>query len=184
MPPVLRKVEPEPDILVSYLPGILRQDPFLVNLLRVFDTVLRPLLERIDSIDTYLDAGLTTPSLVRWLGSWVGASLEASWPEAARRALVREAVILHRQRGTAAGLRRALTLIAGMEPLIIENTAGLRLDVDARLGVNTSLSETESRIIYVTFDAPASSVDLDAIHEIIRQMKPAHAVYQVRTREA
>jgi phage tail-like protein len=172
------------DILSQYLPGILRQDPFLASFLRIFDSVLRPLLEMIGAVDSYLDPALTPAGMVGWLATWVGEELAPAWPEEARRALAGEAVALHRERGTGAGLRRALQLVTGREPLVIENTPGLRLDADARLGINTSLESAAPHTIFVTLPGSAAETDLDAVGEVFRRMKPAHATYSVRTTEA
>ncbi len=181
----LRALEIGPDdLLINYLPGVLRQDAFLVNFLRIFDSVLRPLIEMIDSVDSYIDPGLGPTPIADWIGLWVGAEVEQSWSEDIRRALIKETVGLHRQRGTAAGLRRALATVTGAEALVIENTPGLRLDADARLGINTTLAAGEPNTIHVTLPQGSDSVDLEAVGDVIRRMKPAHATYAVQITEA
>jgi len=174
----------EEDLLAQYLPGVLRQDPFLTNFLRVFDSILRPILQTIDAVDGYLDPDLAPAALVGWLATWVGEDLEERLPEKTRRALVREAASLHRQRGTRAGLRRAIEVLTGVEPLVIENTPGLRLDADARLGLNTSLQPVEPNSIHIRLPASPAGVDLESVSEVVRRMKPAHASYSVRSTEA
>lgn len=170
------------DIIAPYLPAILRQDPFLSNLLRVFDSVLRPLLQMLDAFDCYFDPKLTPSEMISWLGTWVGEEIPGSWPEAARRALVKEAATIHRMRGTKAGLKRALELVTGREVLVTENTAGLRLDPDAKLGINTSLQDQEPYTIWVVI-CGGDGVDLDAVTDVIERLKPAHAAYSIKTAE-
>ncbi len=170
----------EDEILRSYLPGILREDPFLARFLRVFDTILRPLVVTIDTMDQYLDPALTPAALLPWLGAWFGEDLPEAWPERVRRSLIREAVVIHRARGTKASLKRALELVTGCEVLITENTNGFRLDDDTMLGINTSLQNANQSTIQVVIRG-GDEVDLEAVTEVIRRLKPAHAAFTVRT---
>jgi len=182
--PSLRLVSEEErpeDILAQYLPGILRQDAFLSEFLRIFDEILRPIIETIDSIDGYFDAKLTPVGLLPWLATWVGDG--AGLPETATRALLGEVAQIHRDRGTKRGLQRALQIATGAEALVIENTAGLRLDADARLGINTSLATPERNAIQVTLIKGAGAIDEDLVAGVLREFKPAHATYTVRVSE-
>jgi len=169
----------EEDILASYLPGILRSDPFLSNFLRVFDSMLRPLLQQLDSMDYYFDARLAPSELFSWLETWVSVSTQRTLSEPARRALLHEAANLHRTRGTHACLRRALELVTGCDVLITENSDGLRLDEDGELGINTSLQEPESDMIHIVLRG-GIDVDLEAVNDVVQQFKPAHAAFSVR----
>jgi phage tail-like protein len=166
-------------ILAAYLPGILRQDPFLANFLRVFDSMLRPLLETLDSIDSYFDPGLTPPDMIPWLGSWLGEEFPSHWPASVRRALLREAATIHRARGTKFGLKRALELVTGREVLVMDNASGLRLDEEAKLGINSSLELPDLNSIHIVING-GSGIDLRAVTQVIQQLKPAHAVFSIR----
>jgi phage tail-like protein len=172
------------DILAPYLPALLRQDPFLSRFLRVFDAELQPIIEMIDAMDAHFDPALTPAPLLRWLAAWVGEGLDESQPEAVQRALISEAAELHRNRGTKAGLRRALELVAGRPVLVIENTAGFRLDEDARLGLNTFLEPFEPHSIQVTLLDPVPETELESLAEALRMLKPAHCTASVRAPEA
>ena len=169
----------EEDILATYLPGILRSDPFLSNFLRIFDSMLRPLLQQLDAMDCYFDARLTPPELLSWLETWVSEQTQRTLSEPARRALLQEAAVLHRTRGTHACLRRALELVTGSNVLIIENSDGLRLDEDGELGINTSLQDPQSDTISVVIRG-GTDVDLRAVNDVIHSLKPAHAAFTVR----
>lgn len=173
----------EEDILASFLPGILRGDPFLSNFMRIFDSMLRPLLQQLDAMDYYFDPRLTPPELLSWLETWVSEETQRTLSEPARRALLQEAAILHRTRGTHACLKRALELVTGCTVLIIENSDGLRLDEDGELGINTTLQDSQSDMINVVFRG-GTDVDLRAVNDVIQRLKPAHAAFSVRvTRE-
>jgi phage tail-like protein len=180
----LEVVEPPEDILAHYLPGLLRQDPFLVRFLRVFDDVLRPIIGQIDAIDAYLDPSLAPEAVVAWLAAWVGEDTREDQDVAVRRALVREAAAIHRMRGTKAGLRRALELITGSEVLITENSEGMRLDEDARLGVNTGLEPVNPGAIHITLRAATDEIDVDSVVEAVERLKPAHCSYSLHITEA
>src|SRR5438105_7589102 len=86
--PLLYEVEPAPDILASYLPAVLRQDEFLGRLLKVFDAILRPLLETMDATDCYIDPALAPAAMLEWLAGWVGADVGRQIPESSRRNLI------------------------------------------------------------------------------------------------
>ena len=189
MPPPLpvrpiRVLEGEPEFLAKYLPAVLRQDPFTQRLLRLFDEMLRPLLATIDSVDYYLDPLLTPPAFVEWLASWVGEELSPAWPDRSRRALITEAAWIHRARGTRAGIKRAVELVAGCEALVIDNTIGLRLDEDGKLGLNTVLQASEPHRIHIVLRSSAGEIDLAAVNEVVRRLKPASAVFSVELADA
>lgn len=177
-------LESEPEFLAKYMPAIFRQDPFMQRLLRMFDEMLRPLLETVDAVDCYFDPLMTPPAFVDWLASWVGEELSPSWPDHARRALVSEAAWIHRARGTQAGIKRAVELVAGCEALVIDNTEGLRLDEDGRLGVNTALQASNQNRINIVLRGSAADIDLEAVNDVVRTLKPAHCVFSVELADA
>jgi len=176
--PVAAVVEEE-DILASFLPGILRTDPFLANFMRVFDSMLRPLLQQLDALDYYFDPHLAPAELLSWLETWTSEEARRTLSEPARRALLKEAAILHRTRGTAACLRRALELITNCDVLVIENSDGLRLDADGDLGINTSLQGSRSDMINIVIRG-GTNTDLRAVNDVVQRLKPAHAAFSVR----
>ena len=177
-------IEAEPEFLAKFMPAVFRQDPFMQRLLRMFDEMLRPLLETTNAVDCYFDPLMTTPAFVDWLASWVGEELSPAWPDRSRRALVSEAAWIHRARGTRAGIKRAVELVAGCEALIIDNTEGLRLDADGRLGLNTGLQASAQNRIHIVLRGSAADIDLEAVNEVVRKLKPAHAVFSVELADA
>jgi phage tail-like protein len=177
-------LEAEPEFLARFMPAIFRQDPFMARLLRMFDEMLNPLLETVDAVDCYFDPLMTPPAFVEWLASWVGEELSPSWPDRSRRALVSEAAWIHRARGTQAGLKRAVELVAGCEALVIDNTEGLRLDEDGRLGVNTALQASNQNRINIVLRGSAADIDLEAVNDVVRKLKPAHCVFSVELEDA
>jgi phage tail-like protein len=172
-----------PEILAPFMPAILRRDPFMANLLGMFDELLRPLLEMLDAADCYFDPRLTPMPMVEYLATWAGEELMQSWPEGAKRRLVSEAAWIHRARGTKAGLKRALELLTGKEVLVTDNSNGLRLDADATLGINTDLQAPEPNQINIVVRGKTAGIDMDAVRVVVRKLKPAHAVFTITTTE-
>jgi phage tail-like protein len=168
------------DVLAAYLPAILRQDPFMADFLRIFDAQLRPLLQMLDALDCYFDPDLTPPELLPWLAGWVGEDSTDVKKVSSTRSLIKEAAAIHRSRGTRKGLKRAIELVGGHEALITENTSGLRLDADAKLGINTSLQDADPNNIHIVILADGGGVDLEAVTEVAEKLRPAHAAFTIR----
>jgi phage tail-like protein len=150
-------------------------------MLRIFDAVLRPIIETIDSMDGHFDPRLAPEGLLPFLAAWVGESPNRPIP--VLRDLIRQAASLHRDRGTKDGLSTALSFATGAEALVVENTSGLRLDAHARLGINTTLAPFEPNSVHVTLLGARGPVDEEAVAGVVRDFKPAHATYSVRTSE-
>ena len=117
---------------IQFLPSVYQADPvssdFLGRFLSIFDTIRGGTSEQITTIARYFDP-MATPAnpqnvggtdFLSWLASWLGMSLQSSWPVKPRRELVRQAHRLYALRGTPAGLRLHIELYAGVRPLILE----------------------------------------------------------------
>jgi hypothetical protein len=115
---------------IQHLPAVYRSTPqagLLDRLLSVLDRVGDRVDATLDALPGYLEPAATpdrlappSPSLpqkalgtdfLSWLASWVGLAFEGTWSVATRRRLLRHAVEVYGQRGTPAGLRRALQLL-------------------------------------------------------------------------
>jgi phage tail-like protein len=117
---------------LRYLPGVYRQDPpsadFLARFLSIFDTLRDRMADRITDIALYFDP-LAAPAnpqnvggadFLSWLATWLGLSLQSSWPVGKRRQLVRQAHRLFELRGTREGLELQVELYTGVRPRILE----------------------------------------------------------------
>jgi len=117
---------------LKYLPPVYAADAvsadFLDRFLSIFDTMLGRISDRITYIARLFDPRSTPANpknvggtdFLSYLGSWIGMTLESNWPVERRRELVRKAHRLYALRGTAAGLRMAVELYAGVKPAILE----------------------------------------------------------------
>jgi phage tail-like protein len=167
---------------LEYLPSLYRSDKNMEQFLHVFEDILNPIENTVDNLDLYFDPSLTPEPVLTWLSSWLGIVLDANLPLERRRELVASAVELYRWRGTKKGLTEYLRIITGCTPEISESVAGMRLDRDTRLGINTLLGSSGKGFQFsVSLSLEENSmVTAAAIKNIIEVEKPAHAVYTLQ----
>ncbi len=147
--------------LAAYLPGIYADDPFLIGLLRLFESFLDPLERQLDTLYAYMDPRLAPAEFLPWLGTWVDLVLDENWPEARRRKLIQHAAELYRGRGTANALRDYISIYLGMTPQIIEDMT----------------DENPFHFTVVLETREPELLDGERIRRIIEQEKPAHTTY-------
>ncbi len=98
------------------LPAIYREEPrsadFTERFLALFDAGLETIDQCIARLPAALAAGSTDAELLPWLAEILGIGLDPAWDIAARRRLLGAAPELFRKRGTPAGLRMAVELVA------------------------------------------------------------------------
>jgi phage tail-like protein len=147
----------------------------------IFQSLLDPIEQKADNTHYYLDPGTTPAEFLPWLASWVGITLEPGLDETGQRELIRQAVELHRWKGTRRGLRDELRQRTGARALIVENFDGLRIGQDASLGLNTYLGAHREGCIAVTLaQGNESAVDHLRAEELVRDLKPAHVGHILR----
>jgi phage tail-like protein len=113
--------------LRRYLPAVFGEETssadFTDRFLSLFDTTLRSVETKLDQQARFYDP-LSTPAqrdpktgidFLSWLASWIGVSLDRTWPEAKRRSFLKKAGSLFDLRGTREGLWRELLLFLDME---------------------------------------------------------------------
>jgi phage tail-like protein len=98
---------------------------FLWRYLAMIDGVLSEMDWRAQQRDLLFDPRGAPAELLGWLASLIGLTLDQRWPEAARRAVLAEAICLFRRRGTVPGLRRLLEMYL-QGPVAIVETFQLR----------------------------------------------------------
>jgi phage tail-like protein len=111
--------------LRRYLPATFGSDElaaeFTDRLLAIFDRELRHIESTIDWQARFYDP-LSSPAddadrrrdFLSWLATWIGVTLDRSWPLARRRRYLKQVGKLFPQRGTLEGLRRHLQLYLGL----------------------------------------------------------------------
>ncbi|MEJ3750440.1 phage tail protein [Actinomycetes bacterium KLBMP 9797] len=99
--------------LVEQLPRAMAADPVLRGFTAAFEEVADTVLARVDGIEHQVDAGLATPEMLQFLGSWLGLFLERTDPLPYRRELVRQVGRLLGWRGTRYGIEGLLEAATG-----------------------------------------------------------------------
>jgi phage tail-like protein len=111
--------------LRRYLPGTFGSDPqsaeFTDRFLSIFDRTFRGIESTIDWQAHFYDP-LSAPAddkdsrrdFLSWLATWIGVTLDKSWPIARRRRYLKMVGKLFPIRGTPAGLRKNLQLYLGL----------------------------------------------------------------------
>ncbi|HMA47884.1 MAG TPA: phage tail protein [Frankiaceae bacterium] len=177
-------VNPHP--LAETLPGVYREawlderrrtarEPFGTRFISALDDVLAPILSTLDNFESYLDPTTTSDDFLAWLGEWVAASVDASWPEDRRRAFVAQAAELYRRRGTAAGLHDHVQIYTGGMVEIVENGAS---SWSATPEGKLPGSPEPVVVVRVIVDDP-DSIDRTKLDDMVRASKPAHVVHRV-----
>ncbi|MCC6832932.1 MAG: phage tail protein [Thermoleophilia bacterium] len=157
------------------LPALYQEDDLARRLTAAFDEVLAPAISTIDNLGAYLDPALTPDDFLEWLGGWVAALLDETWPMARRRAFVAQAADLHRRRGTVGGLADHIRVFTDGE-------------VDIREGGGVAWSATSggalpggpTRSLHVRVTVPrAADVDPARLEALVAAAKPAHLGHTV-----
>lgn len=165
-------------VYLDYLPAIYRDDDFMGRFLLIFESIFGPIESMVDNLPLYFDPSLCPDALVPWLSSWVALVSDERLPLERRRRLIESAAVIYRWRGTKRGLKMYLQTAFGVEPLIVENTDGITLGADSRVGINARLGRRRDNCIRITMhlDDPAQ-LDVDLVKSIVESEKPAHVAY-------
>jgi phage tail-like protein len=166
---------PSPHRIGETLPGIYQDDDFVQRFCRGLDEVLAPVLVTLDSLPAYLDPGTAPEDVLAWLAGWVGMALDGDSDQRRRRVLVASAVELHRLRGTAAGIRRAVAVVFDVEPEIVESGAAT-WSPDPSAPLPGRAPQTVSVRLRV---AEPAAVDHRRLDAIVAAVKPAHVAHRV-----
>ena len=86
---------------------------FLERFVCNVEGVLTPLEDRIANAHLLTDPATVPEESLDWLGSWIGFVFDAAYPARHRREALRNAMELHRLRGTARGLKMAIDILTG-----------------------------------------------------------------------
>jgi phage tail-like protein len=144
-------------------------------MMTAFDDILAPIFSTMDCFDSYLDPQLAPPDFVDWLASWVGVDIDETWTLERRRQLIREAVVLYRIRGTAAGLAAHIGLYCGVTPEI-EDSGGCEWSQAASSAMPGSPQPHLTVRLRVD---DAGDVRRATVNRIVGASRPAHVPYEL-----
>jgi len=164
---------------IQYLPALYQDDKFMGQFLMIFESIMKPIENSVDSLELYFDPQMTPESILPWLASWLDLALDQTWPMERRRQLVKHSAELYRWRGTRRGLSKYLKIYTGIVPKITEYIPGMRLHSDTKLGIDTKLgSSGRGHHFTVSLELGANDdVNDDTVRAIIDAQKPAHTHY-------
>lgn len=166
---------PSPHPIGESLPGLYRDDPFTQRLTAAFDEVLAGSIQVLDCYPAYLDPALAPEDFLAWLGGWVGAAPDETWPLERRRAFVASASELYRMRGTAAGLAAHVAIFTGGEVEIAEPGAA---GWSAEPGADMPVGSSPDLFVRVRVKDP-KTVSATRLEALIAASKPAHVAHRV-----
>jgi phage tail-like protein len=220
----LRAEHPSHDYL-KRLPQTFSRDAraasFLLRYLAMFEGFLGETEARGVDRDLLLDPRSAPDECLPWLASFVGLVLDERWAQApapdgrssidARRAIIQEAVLLFRYRGTLPGLKRFIELYAGVPVIVMEHfrmrgigaavlgddgsafassVVGVGFRIGGAVGSDVALPidgrvedafRTHAHRFTVIVPAALTDEQLDVVKHIIRVHRPAHTVFDVCT---
>jgi phage tail-like protein len=152
--------------LLTYLPAIYRDDPFLGRYLWAFEQMLVGLEESIEDLATLFDPAGTREDFLPWLSSWVAFTLRADLDVGRQRTFLANVVSLYRRRGTKDNLQSLLTIFThGGLPTIVEDP-------------------TQPHYFHITMRLPQDTAEVQLrqsaiAHALIDLEKPAHTYYDL-----
>jgi phage tail-like protein len=163
----------------TLLPGILQEDPLLMQWTEAFDEVLAPAISTLDCLAAYVDPMLAPADFTRWLAGWLGAVVDENWPPERQRAAVAHSVRLYRQRGTTEGIRALIELVTGGEAEITDN-GGIACSTTP----NAPLPGEPGAWLAVRVRVPRNTpIDIAALEHLIAAEKPAHVTHRLEVVE-
>jgi len=124
--PVVRRVRLEfpRKTSLDWLPAVYRENPdaedFTERFLSLFDSSIADLDAAIERYPALLDPQGVPPEVLPWLGTFLDVTLDRSWTKERSRAILQAIPELYRRRGTVNGLKQAIELVFGVEPVIQE----------------------------------------------------------------
>jgi phage tail-like protein len=147
--------------LLSYLPPIYHDSPFLARFLLAFEGLMAPLEQTADHFDLFLDPRTAPQSFLPTLASWLGLTLDEKWPAEKIRALLLAAPRLFRMRGTKDGLVEHLRIYSGLKAQIEE-------------------PDDRPHHFIVRLKTPKRhKLDRETLERIIEANRPAHTTYEL-----
>lgn len=162
-----------PAPLVQRIPGVLQDDEFMQRLVGAFDDGFAPVLVTLDGLAGYVDPWLAPEDFLGWLAGWVGVELDGAWSLEQSRAAVAGAALVHRRRGTAAGIADALRLVLDAD---IEVTDSGGCTWSSKPGGEPPASGPPTVHVRIT-DPDPEPLDVRRVEAAIESVKPAHVAH-------
>lgn len=148
--------------LLRNLPVVMQEDELLARVVTVFEEIATTTRHAVVSVDRAADLSTTTPGMVDYLGSWIGAPHGGHAADVAHhRRIVAAAGATLGGRGTAGALRALLAAVTG-GPVEVVDPGGVRREARA---------ERRPVVVRVTTCGTLRPAELVAL---VRDEVPAH----------
>lgn len=166
-----------PHPLIDILPAMYAEDSLATRFVAAFDELLAPIFLSLDDFPAYLHPALAPEDFVPVLGSWVAAFDDPRIDEVRRRGLVRQAIALHRIRGTAEGIAATIELACGIRPQI-EESGGTAWSAEA--GAEPPGRSVAGIVVRLEVPSTATgTVEPELVNRIVERLRPAHVPARV-----
>jgi phage tail-like protein len=159
------------------LPGIYQDDDFTLRFVSAFDDALAPIIATLDGLAGYVDPWLAPDDFLDWLAGWVGVGIDDAWTLQQRRAIVSGAALVHRRRGTAAGIKEAvrLAVTADCDVEVLDSGGTVWSPTPGGQVPGSAPPVVTVRVHVHDTDA----VDVRRVEALVASVKPAHVAHVV-----
>lgn len=147
---------------MQYLPAIY-DTPYVHRFLALLESMLMPIVWRIDSLDFYLDGGQTPANFLSWLANWYSLTFDEAWEEkeSQKRELLQATPTIFGCWGTARALKTVLDIYLGQPVTIVDD-------------------ETLPPFTFrVEVPLPPDEMEKAAVSRLINQHKPAQTSFEL-----
>jgi len=157
--------------LHANVPGMLLDDELFMLLCAALDDMLAPAVVALDCFPAYLDTALAPDDFLPWLGGLVGSAPE--------RDQIAGATASYGERGTAAGMRAAAALVAGvaLEAVTVEDPGGVTWS--ATPGSATSAEPGSAKIRVQVPTDTATTEMTESVRTALEPSRPVHCPIEV-----
>ncbi len=161
--------------MLHQLPGMYQDGDFAARLVSVIDTTFAPIYTTVDNLAAHVDPDTAPEDLLAYVGGWVQAGLDPRMALPEQRRSVREAVALHRRRGTAEGVRRSVAAVVGAPVEVTDSGASTWSTAPGSDLPGTAAAE----VTVVVHAQQADEVDFEAVRAVLVETVPAHVQWKV-----
>ena len=157
------------------LPAVYLDDDFTQRLTQALDEVLAPVMLTLDCLAYYFDPKIAPADLVEWIAGWVALTLDDTWTLEQRRALVANAVELHRWRGTRRGLADHVRLVTGGD-VEVHDSGGCTWSAESG---GTLPGQSEPYVEIAVRRGRPADVDARWLRAVVAEAVPAHVPVRI-----
>jgi phage tail-like protein len=160
------------------LPSVYRENDFAMRFLAGLEELLDPIVAFLDALPAHLDLSLAPPEFVTLIDEWLGVDPEGQWrgllgdDEPRRRALVGQATVIARRRGTSVSLQLVLHLLFPDLGLTVRDFGRSTFSAEPR---DPPAADASFEVVAAVEPARSRRA---AIDRVVEQLRPVHVAYR------